>query len=376
MRKVSFPYMGASHLAFKSLMRELGNEPIVPPKPSLKTLNFGTRFAPEFACLPYKILLGTYVEVLEMGADTIAASGGVGPCRAGHYAQLHRQILTDAGYKFEMIVYEPPSTGYRDFVHKIQMLNSARLPLLKLLGAINRGWAKIKAFDRLEELSHWIRPRETVNGETSKAYRQTLEIIDRAESLEEIKQAEKEAVALLKSVPHDPDFKPLKVGIVGEIYVLLEPSANLEIEETLGEMGVEVHRSMFLSGWTRDNTLFDTLRIMAKGDPLKRAAQPYLAEMIGGHGQDSVGHTVLYAKEGYDGVIQLAPFTCIPEIVAKSVLPAVSRDLNIPVLSLSLDEQTGKEGVRTRLEAFVDLLARRREIKANTRLAHELGGGA
>jgi predicted nucleotide-binding protein (sugar kinase/HSP70/actin superfamily) len=54
------------------------------------------------------------------------------------------------------------------------------------------------------------------------------------------------------------------------------------------------------------------------------------------------------------------PFTCIPEIVARSILPRVSRDLGIPVMSLILDEQTGLAGVLTRLEAFVDLLARRR----------------
>lgn len=59
------------------------------------------------------------------------------------------------------------------------------------------------------------------------------------------------------------------------------------------------------------------------------------------------------------------PFTCIPEIVARSILPRVSRDLGIPVMSLILDEQTGLAGVLTRLEAFVDLLARRRMQSGN-----------
>lgn len=83
--------------------------------------------------------------------------------------------------------------------------------------------------------------------------------------------------------------------------------------------------------------------------------------MCGGHGRESVGHTILYAKKGFDGVIHLSPFTCIPEIVAKSILPAVSKDYNISVLSISLDEQTGKAGLRTRLEAFVDLLDKKRQ---------------
>lgn len=49
----------------------------------------------------------------------------------------------------------------------------------------------------------------------------------------------------------------------------------------------------------------------------------------------------------------------MPEITARSVLSRVSRDLALPILSLSLDEQTGKAGTITRLEAFVDFLARR-----------------
>lgn len=82
--------------------------------------------------------------------------------------------------------------------------------------------------------------------------------------------------------------------------------------------------------------------------------------MVGGHGQNSIGETILYAKRGFDGVVQLAPFSCIPEIVAKSILPKVSKDYNIPVLTFFLDEQTGEEGIKTRLEAFVDLLRQKK----------------
>ena len=54
------------------------------------------------------------------------------------------------------------------------------------------------------------------------------------------------------------------------------------------------------------------------------------------------------------------PFTCMPETIAKSILPQVSRDLGIPVLSLVIDEMTGRAGVATRLEAFTDLARFRR----------------
>jgi predicted nucleotide-binding protein (sugar kinase/HSP70/actin superfamily) len=51
----------------------------------------------------------------------------------------------------------------------------------------------------------------------------------------------------------------------------------------------------------------------------------------------------------------------MPEIVAKSILNIVSKDFNFPIMTLILDEMTGEAGYMTRLEAFVDLLQRRRE---------------
>ncbi|MBC7324862.1 MAG: hypothetical protein H5T99_06070 [Moorella sp. (in: Bacteria)] len=130
---------------------------------------------------------------------------------------------------------------------------------------------------------------------------------------------------------------------------------NQEIEKTLGEMGVITHRSIYLTKYT-------TTDVLAHGaEDVRQLAHPYLNKFVGGHGQNSVGETILYAKSGFDGVVQLSPFTCIPEIVAKSILPRVGRDFGIPILSLSIDEQTGRAGIETRLEAFVDLLRQRRE---------------
>ena len=50
----------------------------------------------------------------------------------------------------------------------------------------------------------------------------------------------------------------------------------------------------------------------------------------------------------------------MPEIISRSILPQVSREHDMPVLSLVLDEHTGEAGIQTRLEAFVDLLERKR----------------
>lgn len=366
MPKITFPHVAQAHRALKMLMTDLGNEVILPPRPSKRTLDLGVKHAPEFACFPVKILLGTYLETCPQGVEFVVTSGGVGPCRAGHYAQLHKKILRSLGYPVDFIVFEPPRLYPLEVLLNVRKLNPSRLSYRSIYECVRRAWRKIQAFDNLEKESHRVRPRELNRGATTLAYRRGVELIDRAYTLKEIIQAEEEALSLLRDVPQDREGEVFKVGIVGEVYVLLEPASNLEMEETLGNLGVEVERSLFLTGWTRDNTWAET----EENITVRGAALPYLPELLGGHGRDSVGNTVIYARRGFDGVIQLAPFTCIPEIVARTILPRVARDYDIPVLSFFLDEQTGKEGMTTRLEAFVDLLRyRKRRRQRGTGLA-------
>lgn len=336
-------------------MEGLGNEVVVPKEPTEQTLNLGTKHAPEFACLPLKIILGTFLEGLERGADTIVMSGGVGPCRAGYYSEVQRRILESLGRDFRMIILEPPMSHKKDTLEKIKMLNTAKIGPLAVASLIYRVCMEIAALDKLEVVLRKVVPREASPGSAEAAYRKGVEMVKSSRNLREVRETGKEALRLLEAVPKDPLADPVRVGIVGEIYVLLEPSSNLYMERILGQLGAEVTRSMYLTKWMMHN-----LVVEGGGREAKRAAMAYLSEMVGGHGKDSVGNTILYARNGMDGVIQLAPFTCIPEIVAKGVLASVSEDFDIPVLSFFLDEQTGEAGVRTRLEAFVDMLVARR----------------
>jgi len=362
MRKVSYPYLGNATVTFKKLMNALGNEVVLPRRPTEETLSLGTKYAPEFACLPFKIVLGTYIEALEAGADTLVSTGGVGPCRAGLYTTLHEKILKSLGYEFEMITLEPPGRHLKELIASIKKLVNRKLSFSDYCRIGRFVWKEIQLLDKVEKLSHKIRPLEVKKGETTKTFRKCAELIAQAQTYEDLLEIEREAELLYDKIDKK-DFDPLKIGIVGEIYVVIEPAANLEIEEMLGDLGVYVERSMFLASYTFYNAIMDLFRMPGERD-VKKIASPYFKEMCGGHGRESVGNAILYAKRGFDGVIQLSPFTCIPEIVAKSILPKVCAEHDIGFLSITLDEQTGKEGLRTRIEAFVDLLAAKKKYKA------------
>ena len=98
---------------------------------------------------------------------------------------------------------------------------------------------------------------------------------------------------------------------------------------------------------------------------VKKDYPDFIQYELGAHAAHSVGHTVEFARKGFDGVIQLYPFTCMPEVSARAILGNVSKTLSMPVLHFSLSEQTGDTGVDTRIEAFVDMLERKRKNRKN-----------
>ncbi|WP_408954603.1 acyl-CoA dehydratase activase-related protein [Natroniella sp. ANB-PHB2] len=357
--KVTYPHMGTMAIPVKGMLEELGLEVIVPPPITKKTLDLGVKYSPEFACLPLKMNVGNYIEALEQGADTILMGGGVGPCRFGYYGEVQEEILEDLGYDFEMIILEPLQGDWKELFRTIRLL-VGNIAITKIKSAWQKGWAKAKAVDQLNRIANQTRPYLINRYQASEVYKRGLKLIDQAETIKEVETKASLIKEEFNRLDRKEDFEPLKVGLVGEIYVVLEPFTNLQIEKKLGEMGVLVDKSIYLTDWMEGHLFPRFLKRDQEEQKVKEAAQPYLNHFVGGHGLESVGETVLYSEKGYDGVVQLFPFTCMPEIIAESVLPTVSKDLNIPVLSLTMDEHTGEAGYVTRLEAFIDLLERKR----------------
>jgi predicted nucleotide-binding protein (sugar kinase/HSP70/actin superfamily) len=130
------------------------------------------------------------------------------------------------------------------------------------------------------------------------------------------------------------------------------------IEDKLMEYGICSKRKLSPSWWVKD-TLLSPLKLDSLA--IKKAGKDYLKLGIGGYAQECIGEAMMARREGFDGAIQIMPLGCMPEIVSKSILPAISQKENFPIMSLVIDEMTGEAGYITRIEAFIDLLERRRE---------------
>lgn len=63
-----------------------------------------------------------------------------------------------------------------------------------------------------------------------------------------------------------------------------------------------------------------------------------------------------------DGIIHVTAFACGPDsLVDRMVEIEARRRRKMPYLSIAVDEHTGEAGVRTRIEAFLDMLRYRRD---------------
>ena len=356
------PHLGNLHISLKALFDRLNLDYVIPPLSNQRTLSLGGKRSPEGLSLPFKLTLGNMIEAAEMGADTLLWVGGDGICRLGYYGKIQEQVLRDMGYNIEII---PVGLSERKLFGMLGMIrrvaNNASWP--KIIAAFRFGLAKQYALDRIERLVQKTRAVELVKGTANQLYTKAIRAIDEADGYDTLRKVETDYAAQLNQIARDTKVKPLIVGITGEFYVVLEPFSNFDVESELGKLGVEVRRTTFISEWTRFSYFLNPLGINEK-DRIHKAASPYLKRDIGGDGWESVGEKVLHARE-YDGIVHLAPFTCMPEIIAQNIMPKTKE--SIPVLTILCDEQITKTGVLTRLEAFTDLLSRKRQASFNDR---------
>jgi len=372
--KITFPHMGNIWIPVKALFDYLEIEFIVPPHNSKRTLSLGTQYSPEGSCLPFKLNVGNFIEAAEKGADTILMTGGVGPCRFGYYGQLEQEILKDLGLEFELITLEPPNGSLIGLAKRIKQA-AGNKSWAKIVGAVRFGYRKAVAMDRIEDIIHWGRPRAVKSREVERIYQAALIKLEQAQNVQAIDQVVDETRHEVQGLELKQGFEPLKIGIVGEIYTLLDPFTSMDIERHLGRLGVEVDRSIYLSGWVNQHLFQGFNKAYKETMHHKDLAKPYLAHSVGGHGQESIGGTVEFQRRGFDGVIQLLPLTCMPEIVAAAILSQVSKSLNIPIMTLYVDEQSGEAGTLTRLEAFIDLIGRGRNLKQEVKYEQRVSWG-
>ncbi len=356
---ITFPQMGNITLAAKAFFEDTGI-PCVPPENNRTALAAGAQVSPDEMCLPFKLMMGNYAAAVARGADTILITGSCGPCRFGEYCELQMRALEKQGSRIQFIVADAPGeVGLSALLERLGCIRRAgTLSAPRTLLALRRALHVLRLADALDAEAHRQAGREAERGACRRLLADCRRAAASCRGTAQTAQALATFLSRLRALPADASRRPLRVALVGEIYSMIEPFANLYIEETLMDAGVATARLLTPSWWLRDLAL-KPLGMNARAE--RGAARPYLPCAIGGHAQETVGFAELCARRGFDGAIQIFPSGCMPEIVAACALPEVSRRGDFPVLKLVFDEAAAEAGYATRIEAFLDMLEARRK---------------
>ena len=300
-RIVAIPRMGFYTPIFESLLKELDIDVLKTKEINQNMIKQGVKHSSDMMCFPFKVVLGSFIDGLDRGANTLVMFGEQNTlCRIGQYYNISEQILKDLGYKFEMINIPPTFIGV------------------------------IKAFCKLSGKNPIIVTRKIM-----KYYKIILE--------EEKKQ-----------YPFNNNAD-LKIGITGEIYTLLEPYINYDIVKKLQNMGVAVDVSTKLSTFLTHNYNF----IERKKE--KKELRPYIWGNVGGHGNYSLYSSIQYGKKDFDGIIHLLPLSCMPETTIEMLMNRVGQKYKKPIYRFPIDENRFEAGFDTRIETFISVLRRRKK---------------
>ena len=345
---ISFPHMGDYSYFIKPFLESITNTEVkVAPPITKKTIELGSKYSPDTVCLPFKYNLGNYIEVLEKGATTLFQFGG--GCRYGNYAPLQETILKDLGYDFEL--YEFIKNGKTSFKHIYKTLKKLNPKITRffLLNEIFIVMLKIMLFDKSD---HYVRKKVPVdkNNFTKIRYKFINDLKDKRNLFSifyiYFKYMKKYRKVRCK--------KPiLKIGIIGELYTSMEPFSTFNLEEELKKLDISIKRYTNVSYLLIYKQLFRTF--------IRYKSHPYIKYSLGADATYNIFRTLKLSKKRYDGIIHTKPFGCTPEVGIMPILSKISNDKNIPIMFLSFDTETSGEGIKTRIEAFVDMLKMRKD---------------
>lgn len=157
----------------------------------------------------------------------------------------------------------------------------------------------------------------------------------------------KEIFDLERPTPTEVAQRPFRVAFVGHPYNLFDPDINKDLLAYAKDLGMWVVTSDGLS----EKEIESQVSGLSK-------------EIYWSSGREIVGALFHFLSKEIDGVIFLTSFKCgIDALLQEFIRRRLRRkeEPSPPVLFLSLDEHSGREGLTSRLEAFRDVLEERKK---------------
>ncbi len=308
---------------WKVFFNELGLELKISPKTNKKIINQGVKIAVDDICLPFKAYYGHVLELKD---------------------------------KVDYL-----------FVPRFVSLGNNNYVCPKFMGLPDMLRANIKGLPKLIEpvidLRKGFMPvRRTANQignifnkrfwEIESAYRKAIKLQNKFEKIQTEAKTFDDAIKIIfnnqnkhtEQIEDNVENK-LKIAVLGHAYIINDNFMSMDIIKHLADMGIDV-----------------TTVEMYEHNSIEGAAALQNKKLFWYFNRKIMGtaYHLLSDDSDIDGIVQVTAFGCGPDSLVKELIDIKGKRNNISILNINIDEHSGEAGLITRLEAFVDLLERRK----------------
>ncbi len=324
---------------YYAFFKGLGVDVVLSDKTTSKTINDGTKFLVSDTCLPIKVFAGHVINLLEKGLDTIfipsiqSVGYKINNCsKIRGLPEIIRNVIDMPFKMIEPTLDKTEGIGLRDFCAQIAY--------------------QLEIYDEKLIDSAIKSGRDMYNN-----------FIQMAKSGLPYKAALNNALVGKFEKKKNEITKSVSVAIMAHGYNLFDERISLNLIKKLEKMGVRVYTSLNVSREEALDSIHELGEIQYWANEL---------DLTG-----CAAHCLLSGKA--DGIIALSAFGCGPDSLMVDEIQYHAEKKNMPVLHLTIDEHTGEAGFVTRLEAFIDMLIRKKrtlkkkpsEISPRTKVSKE-----
>ena len=300
--------------------KKLGIEIVLSDKTTNKLINDGCKYVVSDTCLPIKVFVGHVVNLIEKGitdifVPSIQSTGyKINNCsKIRGLPEIIRNVIKQPINLIEPAFDKTENIGFYDFWNETaRYFGITDKKLVK--EAISAGWEMYNNFISMSKMGlpfHLAMDNALNNIYANKR----MELV-----------------------------KPLSVVIMAHGYNLFDERISLNLIKKLEKMNIKVYTSLNV---TRDEALHS---INELGEIQYWANE---LELTG-----CAAHYLLNKK--VDGIIALSAFGCGPDSLMVDEIEYHAKNAGMPMIHLTIDEHTGEAGFVTRIEAFADMLFRKK----------------
>lgn len=300
---------------------DLGIEVSLSGKTTKKLVSEGSALVVSETCLPVKVYVGHVLELLNKDVDVIYSPSiqSIAPkvyncSKLRGLPDLIRNVV-----RKDFLLIEPtldkstPKQGLYEFLYEsVAPLGITDKKLIK--NASKAGWDCMN--------NYWLMTRSGMDAETALAN------------------------VIKGKICYTQDVRdlPINAAVISHGYNLYDEHISMNVLKKLEGLGVKTHTAenlnmeQMMSGIKNLNTNL----YWANESEITGAAGFYMAD-------DTI-----------DGLITITAFGCGPDSLMIERITRFAKRHNKPLINLTIDEHTGEAGFVTRLEAFTDMLYRKK----------------